>query len=101
MMQDGKLDYDSIADKMHITRTQLNRKVKAVTGMTTTEMILSIRIATAKDLLLNSDLTISEIALRCGMENLPYFSAVFKKAVGMTPSQYKSMSLKQQSKSQD
>lgn len=101
MMQDGKLDYDSIADKMHITRTQLNRKVKAVTGMTTTEMILEIRIATAKNLLENSDLTVSEIAVKCGMENLPYFSTVFKKAVGMTPSQYKSMSLKQQSKSQD
>lgn len=82
----GKLDHNKIADALCITRIQLNRKVKAITGLTTTEYISRIRISLAKKLLDNPDMLIGDIAQRCGVEDVAYFSSVFKKATGYTPS---------------
>ncbi|MGN0190649.1 MAG: ATP-binding protein, partial [Candidatus Cryptobacteroides sp.] len=80
------VDHNSIAAELCVTRTQLNRKIKAITGLTTTEYINRIRISLAKKLLDNSDLLIGDIALRCGVDDLAYFSSIFKKATGHTPS---------------
>ena len=82
----GELDHNRIADELCITRIQLNRKVKAITGMTTTEYISKIRISLAKKLLDNPDLLIGDIAQRCGVDDVAYFSSIFKKATGYTPS---------------
>ncbi|MCI6823479.1 MAG: response regulator [Bacteroidales bacterium] len=85
----GKIDYDALAYTLCLSRAQLNRKVKAVTGYTTTDFILQIRISMAKQYLDRSNLTIWEIALRCGMDSDSYFCTLFKKCTGMTPLQYK------------
>lgn len=89
MMEKGKIDYDALAYDLCISRAQLNRKLKAITGFTTTEYILHIRIALAKRLLDTTDLQIWEVAEKCGMDNATYFGILFKKTVGMTPLQYK------------
>ena len=85
-LKTGELDHNTIADALCITRIQLNRKVKAITGLTTTEYISRIRISLAKKLLDNPDMLIGDIAQRCGVEDVAYFSSVFKKATGYTPS---------------
>lgn len=85
----GKTDYDALAYDLCLSRAQLNRKIKAITGYTTTEFILLTRIAMAKHLLDTADLTVGELALRCGMDNASYFCTLFKKSTGMTPMQYK------------
>ena len=85
----GRIDYDALAYALCLSRAQLNRKVKAVTGCTTTDFILQIRIAMAKQYLDCSNLSIWEIALRCGMDSDSYFCTLFKKCTGMTPLQYK------------
>ena len=85
-LKTGELDHNTIADALCITRIQLNRKVKAITGLTTTEYISRIRISLAKRLLDNPDMLIGDIAQRCGVEDVAYFSSVFKKATGYTPS---------------
>ena len=85
-LKTGELDHNPIADALCITRIQLNRKVKAITGLTTTEYISRIRISLAKKLLDNPDMLIGDIAQRCGVEDVAYFSSVFKKATGYTPS---------------
>ena len=85
----GKTDYDALAYDLCLSRAQLNRKIKAITGYTTTEFILLTRIAMAKHLLDTADLTIGELALKCGMDNASYFCTLFKKSTGMTPMQYK------------
>lgn len=43
----------------------------------------------AKRLLDTADLTITELAMKCGMDNASYFCTLFKKSTGMTPMQYK------------
>lgn len=89
-MEKGKLNYDQIASEMSVGRAQLNRKLKAITGLTTKDYILQLRISQAKSLLLDTSLTVSEIAYRCGMDDPNYFSTLFRKATGMTPLAFRS-----------
>ncbi|MGM9862322.1 MAG: helix-turn-helix domain-containing protein, partial [Muribaculaceae bacterium] len=88
-MQQGKIDYDDLAYAMSLSRIQLNRKIKAITGYTTTEYILHIRISLAKQLFDTTDMLVYEVALKCGIDNATYFSVLFKKYTGLTPQQYK------------
>ena len=74
---------------MCISRTHLNRKVKSITGVTTTDLVLNIRISTAKELLLGTSLPVWEVAHKCGIDDPTYFSTLFKKAVGKTPVQFR------------
>lgn len=64
-------------------------KFKQYTGMSPLEYLTSIRINTARDLLINSGFNISEIATLVGYDNPLYFSRVFKKSTGICPSKYK------------
>lgn len=88
-IRQGKIDYDALAYDLCVSRAQLNRKLKAITGYTTTEYILLIRLTYARQLLDTTDMPIADIALRCGMDNASYFGSLFKKNVGMTPLQYR------------
>lgn len=88
-MTQGKIDYDALAYDLCLSRTQLNRKLKAITGCTTTDFILQIRIDTAKRMLDDTDLAIYEIAQQLGMDNTAYFNTLFKKATGITPTQWR------------
>lgn len=85
----GKVDCEELASEMCIGRVQLNRKIKAITGLKTTEYILNARISKAKTLLETTDLTIGEVALKCGIEDVGYFSTLFRKNTGMTPSAWR------------
>ena len=88
-MTEGKISYGDLASDMFLCRAQLGRKLKAITGMTLTELVLDIRIARAKELLLTTDLQIAGIAMQCGIDNPPYFSQIFRKATGLTPQQFR------------
>ena len=86
-MDSGKVDFEDIASRMCISRTHLNRKVKSITGGTTSDLVLRYRIAKAKELLLTTDLPIWEVAEQCGISDPAYFCTLFKKAVGKSPGQ--------------
>lgn len=86
-MDSGKVDFEEIAARMCISRTHLNRKVKSITGGTTSDLVLSYRIAKAKELLLSTDLPVWEVAEQCGISDPAYFCTLFKKAVGKSPGQ--------------
>ena len=86
-MDSGKVDFEEIASRMCISRTHLNRKVKSITGGTTSDLVLSYRISKAKELLLTTDLPVWEVAEQCGISDPAYFSTLFKKAVGKSPGQ--------------
>jgi AraC-like DNA-binding protein len=73
---------------MCITSGHLNRKIKSITGITTQQYILRIRMEYAKHILLNSpDLTISEVAYKCGFEDAASFSRAFRRTFDKSPSQ--------------
>lgn len=85
----GKIDYNLLASTLCMSRAHLNRKIKAITGETTTDLILKIKISLAKNLLDNTDKSIIEITMDCGMDSDSYFCTLFKKATGQTPLQYR------------
>lgn len=88
-MADGKVNYEALASDMFLCRAQLSRKLKTITGMTLTECVFDIRIAQAKRLLADTDLSVADIDMQCGIDNPPYFSQLFRKATGLTPQQFR------------
>lgn len=88
-MQDGSLSMETLASEMCITRGQLNRRVKTITGATTQHYVLRLRLEQAMQLLQTSELTISEIGYRCGFEDATSFSRAFKRTFGQPPTQYR------------
>jgi AraC-like DNA-binding protein len=62
---------------------------KKATGLTFTEYLSLVRINKAKNLLLNPNLRISEIAYQVGFESLTHFNRVFKKLNGMSPTEFR------------
>ncbi|MCR4853450.1 MAG: response regulator [Prevotella sp.] len=83
------LNTDMLADGMKMTRSQLNGKTRAVTGNTANNYIARIRMDRAARMLKNSDRNIGEVAMKCGFDDVSYFSRVFKQTYECTPSQYR------------
>lgn len=91
-MAKGKTDVESVAEQMGLNRAQLNRRIMSITGQNTLAYISQIRMSKAKRLL-RADLTtpIGDIAIKCGFDDVAYFSRLFKQQTNMTPSQYRKM----------
>jgi AraC-like DNA-binding protein len=62
---------------------------RKVTGINFTDYLARLRIERAKNLLLNPNLRISEIAYEVGFQSLTHFNRVFKKIVGQPPTEYR------------
>ncbi len=85
----GDLQLDTIAQLMGTSRSTLARRIKLVTGCAPSAYILQLRLEHACQLLTSSDLSIGEISLACGFDDLSYFSRVFRQNYEITPSQYR------------
>ena len=79
-----------LADEMIMSRTNLLRKIKVITGDHVSDFINSMRMKKAAQLLLETDLSVSEIANMVGFNYANYFGKCFQKTFGKTPSQYRS-----------
>lgn len=91
LMKSRQVDAETLANHMFVSRAQLNRKLQAISGLTTTAFITQVRIRQAKRLLANNpDMPISEVSMKCGYDDVAYFSRTFKQTTGVTPSQFKS-----------
>lgn len=88
------LSVDDIYKGLGISKIQLYRKTKALLGFSVNDYILSVRLQKAKYLLMNEDLTISEVAYKVGFSSQAYFSTVFKSKFSVTPSEFKESSKK-------
>ena len=72
-----------------MSRAQLHRKIKALTTISTSHFIRSIRLIKAKELLRTTDLNVSEIAYEVGFSNPKYFSMVFSDEFDQSPSEFR------------
>ena len=88
-MAHGKVSLEAIAQEFYITRGQLNRRIKAITGVTTQQYVMRIRLEQAKKLLSDSTLQVSEVAYKCGFDDVASFSRAFKRTFSLSPSQYR------------
>lgn len=83
------ISLDDIAGITYMSKTYLSSFFKKETGYSISEYINHIRINASQSLLLNSDLSIVEIARMCGFEDQSYFTKVFRKLVDATPKKYR------------
>ena len=77
-----------ISREVGVSRTQLYRKMAALTEMTVKEFIRSIRLKKAAQMILQNQVNISEAAYAVGFQQVAYFRKCFKEMYGMTPSEY-------------
>ena len=76
-----------LAAAIHLSESQLYRKLKAITGKSTAIFIRTVRLRKAKALLESGHLSVSEIAYMVGFNDPAWFSRVFKEEFGMAPSE--------------
>jgi two-component system response regulator YesN len=79
-----------VADAFFVSQGHLSRQLKKSTSMTFTEILTGYRIEKAKKLLKEPTCRVCEVAQNVGFTDSRHFSQVFRKAVGMTPSAYRS-----------
>lgn len=78
---------DSLASRMGLERTQLYRKIKAITNYSPVELIRNLRLKKARALVTGSDKSISEIGYEVGFSTPAYFTKCYREAFGETPSE--------------
>ena len=79
---------NEIADELGLSRVQLYRKIKALLGVGINDYVKSVRLKKAKMLMLESELTIAEIAYEVGFSSPAYFSTAFKTKYKLSPSDF-------------
>lgn len=84
-----KLTLDALASVANYSKQTLIAKFKADYEKTPMEYITLLRMAKAKDLLINSDLSVARIAEMCGYDNAYYFSNIFKKHEKLSPLKFR------------
>jgi signal transduction histidine kinase/DNA-binding response OmpR family regulator/ligand-binding sensor domain-containing protein len=78
---------EALAKALHLSRTQLFRKLKTLTGQSPSLFIRRIRLGKAREEILASERTIAEVAYRHGFKEPAYFSRVYREAFGESPSE--------------
>lgn len=79
----------NLADLVNMTEGAFSRFIKKKTGQSFIETLTNIRINRAVRLLVETSLSVNEIAFQCGFQNLSNFNRLFKKAEGLTPTQFR------------
>ena len=80
---------EDVAKSVNLSPIYFHKLFSQTTGQTPYEYLLENHLHIAKDLLLCSNKSFTEIAFECGFTSQSYFNYVFKKQVGVTPKQYK------------
>ncbi len=88
-MDESEYSIDDLAHQIAMSRMQLYRKLKALTGETPNTLIRNIRLKRAAQLLDTRQFNISEVAYKVGFTDLKYFRERFKERFGVVPSEYK------------
>ena len=87
-LQDADFSVEQFGREMNMSRMQLHRKLKAVTGKSTSDFVRSHRIQRAAQLFNGGYGNVTEVAYAVGFRNLSYFSRSFKEVFDLQPSEY-------------
>jgi AraC-like DNA-binding protein len=81
------LGVEFLAEELFLSRSQLYRKIKALTGQTANEFIRKIRLLKSKELIENGYDSIGEIGFKVGFSSPSYFTKCFKAEFGVLPTE--------------
>lgn len=88
-LEEGDYSIEKLAGDLFMSSAQLYRKMMALTGLSPSKFYRNIQISRAKECLITTDLSISEIAYCCGFNDPAYFSRVFTAKLGNPPSTFR------------
>lgn len=83
-----------LAKELHFSRFYFCTVFKRSTGLTFTEYLARVRVERVKELLLNPNLRVSEIAFQTGFQSLTHFNRVFLKLTGQSPTKFRERLIK-------
>lgn len=84
-----KIQLEELAEKINMSPSHFHKLFVKTMDITPNEYIIKCKLEKAKEYLVKTDLSISDIALSLGYENIPYFSYLFKKEIGITPGDFR------------
>ena len=87
-LSDSDFNVEMLTQEVGISRAQLHRKMKELTGISTSEFIRNIRLEQAARLLKEQKINVTQVAYTVGFSNLAHFSTIFRKHFGVAPSEY-------------
>lgn len=87
-LSDENFNVVFLTKEVGISRAQLHRKMKEITGVSTADFIRNIRLAQAAKLLQEGKINVTQVAYSVGFSNQTHFSTLFKKQYGKTPTEY-------------
>jgi len=88
-LENFDLNIDLLAKELNMSRTVFFNKLKSLTGYSPVEFVREVRFERAAEYMRDTQLTVSEISYRVGIEDPRYFSRCFKQKFGATPSEYR------------
>lgn len=86
-MSDSDFNVEKMCDEVGVSRTQLHRKLKEMTGVPTSEFLRNIRLNEAARLIRERKINITQVSYMVGFANNSHFSTAFKKYFGMSPTE--------------
>lgn len=87
-LSDSDFNVEKMCDEVGVSRTQLHRKLKEMTGVPTSEFLRNIRLNEAARLIREHKINITRVSYMVGFANNSHFSTAFKKYFGMSPTEY-------------
>ena len=87
-IEDTEFDTDRFTREIGMSRAQLYRKIKAISGQSVNEFVKTIRLKKAAELLIDGQTTVTEVAAKVGFSNLSFFTRSFSKQFNINPSKY-------------
>ena len=87
-LEDPEMTIEDFGKEMGVSRVQLYRKIKYLTGLTPSRFVLYVRLKIAAGLLERDGVSVSDVCYKVGFNNLSYFTRTFKDRYGVTPSEY-------------
>ena len=88
-IDDFDLTVEHLADAVHLSPSQLRRKLDALIGYSPKRFIRFLRLKRAKTLLIDKNRSVISVSYDCGFSDASYFTRVFKKEFGMTPVEWR------------
>lgn len=88
---DRNVSLEALAAEHRVSPFHLSRSFSQEFGVSMTDMLAMIRMEQAKELLRREDFSVKEVAARVGYSNGNYFAKVFRRAGGLSPSEYRAM----------
>jgi YesN/AraC family two-component response regulator len=87
-LDDSDFGVEDLAKEVGLSRAQLHRKMKDMTGIAVSEFVRNIRLEQAVRLLEEQKINVTQVAYSVGFSNLAHFSTVFRKQFGVSPTEY-------------